>query len=128
MGSEYQFNVFELNFFAFDCETKPLFDLYTLEPKIQCKPRTAREKYIPPKNAKVRRNWNFNSSIFKTFRKDTDLFLENCFESDFALGRFTGFIKDKKDFKKTKELLKQNYRRIKQVFKQFSSLSGVLPD
>lgn len=110
---------------SFDCERQPLFYTDNYEPRITCKPRTAREKYIPPKNAKSKRKWNFNNSIFKTYRKDTDLFLENCFDADFALGRYSGFIKDKSDLKRTKKFLKDHYRLIKQVFKHFSSYSGV---
>lgn len=51
--------------------------------------------------------------------------MENCFDNDFVIGRYPGFIKDKKDIKATKEVLKRLYREIKQVFKYFSSYSGM---
>lgn len=108
----------------FDCFPKSLFKFNTL-PAISIKPREPREKYVPPKNAKKRKNWNFESSIFRSYKKDTDLLMENCFDSDFALGRYPGFIKDKKDYKKVKEFLKNHYREIKQIFKYFSSYSGM---
>lgn len=108
----------------FDCSPKPLFDDYF---RAQCisRPRQPREKYIPPKNKKARRKWNFNNSIFRQYKKDTDMHMENCFESDFALGRYTGFVKDKKDLAVTRSYLKRHYREIKQVYKHFSSYSGV---
>lgn len=124
IDSEYEFNVAQVNFINFDCNQVPLFDDY-FAAVCQTKPRAPREKYIPPKNKKARRKWNFNNSIFKSYRKDTDLHMENCFESDFQLGRYTGFIKDKKDFLATRAYLKKHYREIKQVYKAFSSYSGV---
>lgn len=124
MDADYEFNVPQLNFCDFDFSQKPLFDDY-FHPNCFCKPRTAREKYIPPKNKKLKRKWNFNNSIFKQYKKDTDMHMENCFESDFALGRYQGFIKEKKDLAQTKSYLKKHYREIKQIYKYFSSYSGV---
>lgn len=114
----------QLNFCSFDFSPLPLFD-DDFECRTSCKPRVPREKYIPPKNRKARKKWNFNNSIFRQYKKDTDLHMENCFESDFSLGRYQGFIKDKKDLLLTKKYLKKHYREIKQVYKHFSSYSGV---
>lgn len=124
LDSEYEFQLSQLNFADFDYSQVPLFDDY-FAANCQSKPRFPREKYIPPKNKKARRKWNFNNSIFRQYRKDTDVHMENCFESDFALGRYSGFIKDKKDFAATRSYLKKHYREIKQVYKNFSSYSGV---
>lgn len=125
LNSDYEFNVGQMNCLTFDCIQKSFFTQY-YEPRISVKPRTPREKYIPPKGLKNKRNWNFNNSIFRTYKKDTDLLMENCFESDFSLGRYPGFVKDKKDFKKLREMLKKHYREIKQIYKYYSSYSGVV--
>lgn len=113
-----------MNCLSFDCIQKPLFDSNF---QVQCAaiPRTPREKYIPPKGAKNKRKWNFATSIFKTYKKDTDRLLEDTFDNDFKLGRYTGFIKDTKDLKKTRDVLKKHYREIKQIYKYYSSYSGV---
>ena|SRR3990167_47289 len=118
------FTVSSMNCISFDCTQKPLFSS-NFNPRTQILPRTPRERYIPPKGAKLKRKWNFATSIFKTYKKDTDRLLEDTFENDFKLGRYTGFIKDNKDLKRTKEILKRHYRSIKQVYKYFSSYSGV---
>jgi hypothetical protein len=118
------FTVTSMNCISFDCTQKPLFD-ESFVSQTQILPRTPRERYIPPKGAKLKRKWNFATSIFRTYKKDTEKLLEDTFENDFKLGRYTGFIKDSKDFKKTKDHLKRNYRSIKQVYKYFSSYSGV---
>lgn len=114
----------QLNLCSFDYSPLPLFDDEFVA-KCESKPRVHREKYIPPKNKKMRRKWNFNNSIFKSYKKDTELHMENCFEYDFSLGRYTGFIKDKKDMALSKKYLKKHYREIKQVYKHYSSYSGV---
>jgi len=124
LGQEYQFEAAELNYLIFDCTLKPLFS-ESYEPECLAKPRTPREKYIPPKALKNRRKWNFANSIFRTYKKDTDLLMENCFDNDFALGRYQGFVKEKKDMKLLKTLLKRMYREIKQIYKHYSSYSGM---
>lgn len=121
---EYEFNVSQLNFCSFDFWPLPLFD-EDFKARCTSRPRVNREKYIPPKGKKSKRNWNFNNSIFRSYKKDTDLHMDNCFEHDFAQGRYNGFIKDKKDLSLTKQYLKKHYREIKQVYKHFSSYSGV---
>jgi hypothetical protein len=114
----------QLNLCSFDFSPLPLFD-EDFRPKCESQPRVPREMYIAPKNKKARRKWNFNNSIFRSYKKDTDLHMENCFENDFALGRYNGFIKDKKDMALTKLYLKKHYREIKQVYKHYASYSGV---
>lgn len=118
------FTVSSMNCISFDCVQKPLFSANFVA-QTQILPRTPRQAYIPPKGAKTKRRFNFATSIFKTYKKDTDRLLEDTFENDFKLGRYPGFIKDTKDLRKTKEVLKKHYRAIKQVYKYFSSYSGV---
>jgi hypothetical protein len=124
LDSEYEFVANQLNFLSFDCFPKPIFDR-DLKPCVSVKPRTPREKYVPPKNAKNRRKWNFANSIFRTYKKDTDLVIEQCFGNDFPLGRYPGFIKDKKDLKKVRQFLGEHFREMKQVYKYFSSYAGM---
>jgi hypothetical protein len=118
----------QLNFLAFDCFPKPIFmteSSQTLKLCVSTKPRVPREKYIPPKGAKNRRKWNFNNSIFRSYKKDTDLLMEQCFGNDIELGRYAGFVKDKKELKKIKQFLADHFREIKQVYKHFSSYAGM---
>lgn len=114
----------QLNFLAFACFPKPVFDR-DLKPCVGVQPRTPREKYVPPKNAKKRRHWNFNNSIFRSYKKDTDLLLEQCFGNDFPLGRYPGFVKEKKELKKIRQFLAEHFRELKQVYKHFSSYAGM---
>lgn len=118
LDSEYEFQLSQLNFADFDYSQVPLFDDY-FAANCQSKPRFPREKYIPPKNKKARRKWNFNNSIFRQYRKDTDVHMENCFESDFALGRYSGFIKDKKISQQPEATLKSTTEKSSKCTRTF---------
>jgi len=124
LGQNYMFTVSSMNCISFDCTQKPLFSSDFIA-QTQILPRTARQPYVPPKGVKNKRRFIFATSIFKTYKKDTGRLLEDTFENDFKLGRYSGFVKDPKDLRKTKEVLKKHYRAIKQVYKHFSSYSGV---
>lgn len=50
--------------------------------------------------------------------------MERCFEADFVNGRYRNFIKDKKDLKQVRELLKENYKELKDFYKHYSSFSN----
>lgn len=121
---EYIFQIDQLNYLSFEYSEKKLFDL-DLEPVNTCLPRVRRVPYVPPKSKKNKRKWNYNNSIFKTFKKDTKAHLDNCFEADFNLGKFSAFIKRKKDLATMKEYLKEHYKEIKQIYKHISSYCGM---
>jgi hypothetical protein len=124
IDEEYIFQTDRLNYLSFEHSDKKLFD-QDLEPVNTCLPRVKRVPYVPAKSKKNKRKWNYNNSIFKTFKKDTKSHLDNCFEADFNLGKYPAFIKRKKDLATMKDFLKEHYKEIKQIYKHISSYCGM---
>lgn len=82
----------------------------------------------PPKELdgrkKLRTPWKFNLSIFRDYKVDNAKLLDNCFEADWSNSKIDRIVKDEAEQNQVKKLLKQNYSKFRESYKQ---LSGVDP-
>lgn len=69
----------------------------------------------PPKDP-----WKFPQSIFASYTRDTDEFLKKCFEADWAHTKCVKFIKNEEDLNATKQILKFNYKLLKDIYKYYA--------
>lgn len=63
-------------------------------------------------------------SVFKDYKVDHPKLLENCFEADWNNSKIDRIVKDEAEQNLVKRLLKQNYTKFRESYKQ---LSGVDP-
>ena len=59
---------------------------------------------------KVKTPWDFFKSVFKDYKADNSVLLNNCFEHDWACTKLEKLIKDNIDRAKTKEFLRSRYK------------------
>lgn len=92
------------------------------EPRVKSKPRQKDHVYIPPKLKKEKSPWNFNTSIFKDYQKDTEELLDRCFEFDYKCSRIHTLF-DKSKEKEVKAVLRKFYLKMKNTYKYYSALT-----
>ena len=62
----------EMNFMVIEAESKPVIASY-YAPEIDIVPRNERDPYDLPPAKKPKKVWKFNKSIFRTFKRDSDV-------------------------------------------------------
>lgn len=121
---ETQFLLSSMNIFETNLTTEDIIDPDTYEPRIQCVPREPRPQYKMNKvKTRITRKekWNVNMSLFKDWRIENEELLKKCFETDWAGGKYSGYIKDEEDRLKVKEFLREHYKITKDCYKYWSS-------
>ena len=66
--------------------------------QVSIKPRVAREKYTVEETV-IKKKWDFNKSIFKDWKKDSEKLLDKCFKFDWENTRIEGLVKDPEQIK-----------------------------
>eukprot|EP00347_Sterkiella_histriomuscorum_P005610 403355936 len=74
---------------------------------------------------KVKTPWDFFKSVFKDYKADNPLLLNNCFEHDWSCTKLEKIIKDLTDQNKTKEFLRTRYKLLRDAYKYYSGVDPV---
>ena len=68
--------------------------------------------------------WDFNTSVFASYRSDTPELLELCFEYDWRHSRCEKILKPHKDdIPEIKRYLCKNYEYVREAYKYYSSIA-----
>lgn len=93
-------------------------DLFGTEPRIPGK------VFAPEANPLEKIPWKFSTSIFKSYKRDDESVLNDCFEFDWQHSRIQGIIKKSQDLTQFKTVLFKYYEHIKEAYKVLASYSG----
>eukprot|EP00358_Blepharisma_japonicum_P001299 CAMPEP_0202955260 /NCGR_PEP_ID=MMETSP1395-20130829/51643_1 /ASSEMBLY_ACC=CAM_ASM_000871 /TAXON_ID=5961 /ORGANISM="Blepharisma japonicum, Strain Stock R1072" /LENGTH=375 /DNA_ID=CAMNT_0049671631 /DNA_START=936 /DNA_END=2060 /DNA_ORIENTATION=- len=88
------------------------------------KPRTPGLVYIPPQQELERIPWSIPISLFRDYKFDDENLLNECFEFDWKHSRLMNFVKNQADQDKVKDILKANYKHIRETYKFLAAFSG----
>eukprot|EP00359_Climacostomum_virens_P001679 CAMPEP_0204897674 /NCGR_PEP_ID=MMETSP1397-20131031/869_1 /ASSEMBLY_ACC=CAM_ASM_000891 /TAXON_ID=49980 /ORGANISM="Climacostomum Climacostomum virens, Strain Stock W-24" /LENGTH=860 /DNA_ID=CAMNT_0052065451 /DNA_START=87 /DNA_END=2668 /DNA_ORIENTATION=+ len=94
-----------------------LKDLLDIQPRI---PNT----YIPPNIARPKTPWSIPISLFKNYKFDSDDLYKKCFEFDWKCCKVPKLIKDEAELSAVKEILRTQYKYIKECYKFFSAIGS----
>jgi len=85
-----------------------------------CIPRPVPGCYNRPKAKKQRKPWSIPISLFKDYIVDTEVLWSKCFEEDWK--RLVKPKMKEENLAKCKELLKANYKTVKEAYKYYAAL------
>lgn len=85
-----------------------------------CHPRPS-PKFLGDRN-RLRTPWNFQLSVFKHFKTDSDKVINECFELDWSRTKIGRLIKDDNERTAVKEILRPYYRWFKDSYKWVASM------
>ena len=88
-------------------------------------PRTRDPPYVPPKKKKTKVRWTFPISLFVKWRPDDAELVNLCFEYDWDSGKIPKIVKDEKQVQQIKEFFRERYKKIKDTYKYYASMSPV---
>ena len=75
--------------------------------------------------ARAKTPWDFYKSVFGTYIRDDEELLMKCFELDWKSSKIPKLIKDPAERASLKEILRKNYRVIRECFKFFAAFSPI---
>jgi len=81
--------------------------------------------YIPAKLKKKKLKWTFPISLMFKWKPDTDDLIKRCFEFDWAMTKIPRVVKNGEDLQNVKKFLSENYRQIRNTYKQYASMNPV---
>lgn len=87
-------------------QTRSLLSKEVLE-GMECVPRPAPKQVL--RKDRVKTPWDFFKSVFKDYKPDNAMVLNNCFEFDWGNSKLEKIIKNPEDMLNTKEFLRKNY-------------------
>jgi hypothetical protein len=121
---DYMFLLQSLNLYESGKESDDVISPSNYLPNVKTVPRRSRPVYRPAKaiamkNARPR--WMFGKSLFKDWRKEDDIILNKCFETDWKCGKYLNFVKNEEDRNNLKEYLRGVYKPMKDCYKVCSS-------
>lgn len=88
---------------------------------MNCQPRP--EPVVLQGRIKPKTPWDFNLSVFKQYKPDTQKILDMAFETDWNYTRCEKVLKTEEDYAKVKAFLKQHWKAYREVYKHFAGLS-----
>ena len=104
-----------------DIKSNPGIVKESFEITIQnCVPRPVAGYHHRPKAKKTRAQWTFPASLFKDYIIDSATLMAKCFEEDWK--RMVKPKMKEEDLAKCKEILKKNYRIIKEAYKYYAAI------
>ena len=71
---------------------------------------------------KIRTPWNFNLSVFKPYRPDSEVTLDMCFELDWSRTKIDRLIKDVTTLNELKVITRKHYRLFRESYKYITAL------
>eukprot|EP00357_Protocruzia_adherens_P001184 CAMPEP_0115016550 /NCGR_PEP_ID=MMETSP0216-20121206/27513_1 /TAXON_ID=223996 /ORGANISM="Protocruzia adherens, Strain Boccale" /LENGTH=922 /DNA_ID=CAMNT_0002387047 /DNA_START=323 /DNA_END=3091 /DNA_ORIENTATION=+ len=83
--------------------------------RARAKPRQGLQKL--PQKERPPTPWSVERSIFKGYKPDSQSLLNRCFEVDWNCSRIPRLIKDAEQCEAVKEIFRENYRVIREVYK-----------
>lgn len=70
----------------------------------------------PPKNLlgreKLKTPWDFFKSVFRDYKPDNDILLDECFEFDWSCSKIEKIVKGEDEVAKVKEYLRSVYKSL----------------
>ena len=78
----------------------------------------------PSKRTNFEKKFDKQSSVFAKWRKDNNEILKTAFEEDMRLWKGYRFIKDELERQETQEILKKNFKILKEIFIYQISMSS----
>ena len=71
---------------------------------------------------KIRTPWNFNLSVLKPYRPDTESLLDSCFEIDWGRTKIGRLVKEEETFNQLKAICKKHYKFFRESYKYITAL------
>lgn len=113
-------NIPKLNYHESSYLKKSLINEEFLQ-KMAVKPRP--EPKFPIQRIRPKTPWDFNKSIFASYRSDTKDLLNRCFDIDWDNSKIAKILKNDPNLEEIQEFLRTQYREVRECYKNYAGIS-----